>query len=205
MELPSDPCPEPTVWRMAIRIFKSIVTPIDFKGWGSQWSQTCVRERKNCEMNKCLSLVHLTSGIGSQSSGSDESAPWSCRYPKPDLDPPRTKSIAGRLTLIAAAPSSALRLNLSAGKHLPRTPQLRLSLRELNPISNPAICRRLHYSRDRIARERLPPAPWNLTILRHTSSMEMRTAIRTWEPLHRRAGCSCRLDSFRHIGRTQMQ
>ena len=28
-------------------------------------------------MNKCLSLVHLTSTIGSQSGGSDESTSWS--------------------------------------------------------------------------------------------------------------------------------
>jgi hypothetical protein len=45
---------------------------------------------------------------------------------KPDLDPPGTKSISDRLTLIAAAPCSALRLNFRAGNHLPRTPQLRL-------------------------------------------------------------------------------
>ena len=77
-------------------------------------------------MNKCLSLVHLTSRIGSQSSGSDESTSWFLRCPKPDLDPPGTKSVSGRLTLIAAAPCSALRLNFRAGNHLPRTPQLRL-------------------------------------------------------------------------------
>src|ERR1700688_3329390 len=77
-------------------------------------------------MNKCLSLVHLTSRIGSQSSGSDESTSWFLRYPKPDLDPPGTKSVSGRLTLIAAAPCSALRLSFRAGNHLPRTPQLRL-------------------------------------------------------------------------------
>ena len=77
-------------------------------------------------MNKCLSLVHLTSRIGPQSSGSDESTSWFLRCPKPDLDPPGTKSVSGRLTLIAAAPCSALRLNFRAGNHLPRTPQLRL-------------------------------------------------------------------------------
>jgi hypothetical protein len=77
-------------------------------------------------MNKCLSLVHLTSTIGPQSSGSDESTSWFLRCPKPDLDPPGTKSVSGRLTLIAAAPCSALRLNFRAGNHLPRTPQLRL-------------------------------------------------------------------------------
>jgi hypothetical protein len=38
LELSSEPCREPAVGRMAIRIFESIVTPIDFKGWGSQWS-----------------------------------------------------------------------------------------------------------------------------------------------------------------------
>jgi hypothetical protein len=38
LELPSEPCREPAVCRIAIRIFESIVTPIDFKGWGSQWS-----------------------------------------------------------------------------------------------------------------------------------------------------------------------
>jgi len=77
-------------------------------------------------MNKCLSLVHLTSTIGSQSSGSDESTSWFLRCPNPDLDPPGTKSVSGRLTLIAAAPCSASRLNFRAGNHLPRTPQLRL-------------------------------------------------------------------------------
>src|SRR5260370_10738452 len=77
-------------------------------------------------MNKCLSLVHLTSRIGSQSSGSNESTSWFLRCPKPDLDPPGTKSVSGRLTLIAAAPCSALRLNFRAGNRLPRTPQLRL-------------------------------------------------------------------------------
>jgi hypothetical protein len=30
------------------------------------------REQKNYEMNKCLSLVHLTSRIGHQSGNSDE-------------------------------------------------------------------------------------------------------------------------------------
>jgi hypothetical protein len=77
-------------------------------------------------MNKCLSLVHLTSRIGSQSSGLDESTSWFLRCPKPDLDPPGTKWVSGRLTLIAAAPCSALRLNFWAGNHLPRTPALRL-------------------------------------------------------------------------------
>src|SRR5271156_2280773 len=77
-------------------------------------------------MNKCLSLVHLTSRIGSQSGGSDESTSWFLRCPKPDLDPPGTESVSGRLTLFAAAPCSALRLNFRAGNHLPRTPQLRL-------------------------------------------------------------------------------
>jgi len=66
-------------------------------------------------MNKCLSLVHLTSRIGSQSSGSDESTSWFLRCPKPDLDQPGTKSVSGRLTLIAAAQCSALRLNFRAG------------------------------------------------------------------------------------------
>src|SRR5271156_3596139 len=80
-------------------------------------------------MNKCLSLVHLTSRIGSQSGGSDESTSWFLRCPKPDLDPPGTKSVSGRLTLIAAAPCSALRLNFRAGNHLPSTPQLRLPTR----------------------------------------------------------------------------
>jgi hypothetical protein len=66
------------------------------------------------------------SRIGSQSSGSDESTLWFLRCPKPYLDPPGTKSVSLRLTLIAAAPCSALRLNFRAGNHLPRTPQLRL-------------------------------------------------------------------------------
>ena len=126
LELSSEPCGEHAVCRIAIRIFASIVTPIDFKGWGSQGSQSCAGEQKNYEMNKCLSLVHLTSRIGSQSSGSDESTSWFLSCPKPDLDPPGTKSVSGRLTLIAAAPCSALRLNFRAGNHLPRTPQLRL-------------------------------------------------------------------------------
>jgi hypothetical protein len=43
--------------------------PIDFKSRGSQ----CAREAEDYEMNKCLSLVHLTGSIGPQSSGSDES------------------------------------------------------------------------------------------------------------------------------------
>src|SRR5271169_564671 len=77
-------------------------------------------------MNKCLSLVHLTSRIGPQSSGSDESTSWFLRCPNPDLDLPGTKSVSSRLTLIAAVPCSALRLNFRAGNHLPRTPQLRL-------------------------------------------------------------------------------
>src|SRR6202161_2850558 len=76
-------------------------------------------------MNKCLSLVHLTSRIGPQSSGSDESASWFLRFPTPDVNPPGTKSVSGRLTRIAAAPCSALRLNSRAG-NLPRTPELRL-------------------------------------------------------------------------------
>ncbi len=87
----------------------------------------CAWEQKNYEMNKCLSLVHLTSRIGSQSSGSDESTSWFLRCPKPDLDPPGTKSVSGRLTPIAAAPCSALRLNFRVGNHLPGTTQLRLS------------------------------------------------------------------------------
>ncbi len=37
--------------------------PIDFKGRGAQRSQSCAREQKTYEMNKCLSLVHLTSRI----------------------------------------------------------------------------------------------------------------------------------------------
>ncbi len=100
--------------------------PIDFKGRGAQRSQSCAREQKTYEMNKCLSLVHLTSRIESQSSGSDESTSWFLRCPKPDLGPPGTKSVSGRPTLIAAAPCSALRLNFRAGNHLPRTLQLRL-------------------------------------------------------------------------------
>ena len=100
--------------------------PIDFKGWGSPWSQSCAWEQKNYEMNKCLSLVHLTSTVGSQSSGSDESTSSVPKCPKLDLDPPGTKSFSGRLTLIAAAPCSGLRLNFRAGNHLPGTPQLRL-------------------------------------------------------------------------------
>jgi hypothetical protein len=64
-------------------------------------------EQKNYQMNECLSLVHLTSRIGPQSSASDESTSWFLRCPKPDLDPPGTKSISGRLTLIAAAPCSS--------------------------------------------------------------------------------------------------
>jgi hypothetical protein len=38
LELSSDTCREHAVCRMAIRIFESIVVPIDFKGRGSQWS-----------------------------------------------------------------------------------------------------------------------------------------------------------------------
>jgi hypothetical protein len=86
----------------------------------------CAWKQKNYEMNKCLSLVHLTRRIRSQSSGSDESTSWFLRCPKIDLDPPGAKSVSGRLTVIAAAPCSALRLNFRAGNHLPRTPQLRL-------------------------------------------------------------------------------
>ena len=86
----------------------------------------CAWEQKSYEMNKCLSLVHLTSRIGSQSSGSDESTSMVPQMPKPDLDPPGTKSVSGRLTLIAAAPCSALSLNFRAGNHLTRTTQLRL-------------------------------------------------------------------------------
>jgi|ERR1700687_4991007 len=94
-------------------------------------------------MNKCLSLVHLTSRIGSQSSGSDESTSWFLRCPKPDLDPPGTKSVSGRLTLIAAAPCSALRLNFRAGNHLPRTPQLRLPTSPF-PVSRGSTRNRAH-------------------------------------------------------------
>ena len=77
-------------------------------------------------MNKCLSLVHLTSRMGSQSSGSNESISWFLRCPQPDLDPPCTKSVASRPTLIAPAPCSELRHSCRAGNHLPKTPQLRL-------------------------------------------------------------------------------
>jgi hypothetical protein len=35
----------------------------------------CAWEQKNYEMNKCLSLVHLTSTVGHQSGNSDESTP----------------------------------------------------------------------------------------------------------------------------------
>src|SRR5208337_4044203 len=66
LELTSEPCREPAVCRIAIQIFESFVTPIDFKGWGSQWSQSCAREQKNYEMNKCLSLVHLTAEFPSR-------------------------------------------------------------------------------------------------------------------------------------------
>ena len=45
----------------------------------------CTWEQKNCEMNKCLSLVHLTSRIGPQSSGSDESLLGSSDAPKVTL------------------------------------------------------------------------------------------------------------------------
>lgn len=58
--------------------------------------------------------------------GSDASTSWLLRCPKPDLDPPGTKSVSGRLKLSAAAPCSALRLNFRAGNHLPRTTRLRL-------------------------------------------------------------------------------
>ena len=68
-------------------------------------------------MNKCLSLVHLTSTIGPESSGSGESNSRFLRCPKLDLDSAGTKSVSGRLTLIAAAPCSALRLNFRAGNH----------------------------------------------------------------------------------------
>ena len=54
MELPSELCRQPAVCRMALRIFESIVSPIDFKGWGSQCAP------KSYGMNKCLSLMHLT-------------------------------------------------------------------------------------------------------------------------------------------------
>jgi hypothetical protein len=57
--------------------------PIDFRGRGSQWSYSCAREQKNYEMNKCLSLVHLTSRIGSQSSGWHDTTSWSLRCPNP--------------------------------------------------------------------------------------------------------------------------
>ena len=70
---------------------------------------------KNCEMNKCLSLVHLTSTIGSESSGSGPSRSWFLRCPTLDLDPSGTKSVSGRMTLIAEAPCSTLRLNFRAG------------------------------------------------------------------------------------------
>jgi hypothetical protein len=77
-------------------------------------------------MNKCLSLVHLTSRIGSQSRGSDASTSWFQRNPKPDLDASDTNSVSGHMSLIAEAPCSALRLNFRAGNYLPKPSQLRL-------------------------------------------------------------------------------
>jgi hypothetical protein len=100
---------------MAIRIFESIVTPIDFKGWGFAVELIVRAGAKNCEMNKCLSLVHLTSTIGSESSGSGPSRSWFLRCPTLDLDPSGIKSVSGRMTLIAEAPCSTMRLNFRAG------------------------------------------------------------------------------------------
>jgi hypothetical protein len=69
----------------------------------------CAWEQKNYEMNKCLSLVHLTSTLGPQSSGLDKSTSqflrrqnltWIRRAPvvahmqTNDLDPSSDRSIA---------------------------------------------------------------------------------------------------------------
>ena len=67
-------------------------------------------------MNKCLSLVHLTSTVESQPSGSDESTSWFLRSPNLDLDSADTKSLSVRLTPMAA-PCSGLRLNVRLADH----------------------------------------------------------------------------------------
>src|ERR1700693_250377 len=71
-------------------------------------------------MNKCLSLVHLTSRIGPQSSGSDESTSWFLRYPKPDLDPPGTKSVSGRLNLYSGDTVFCIEPQLPGRQPLPQ-------------------------------------------------------------------------------------
>ena len=87
--------------------------PFDFKGQGSPFSQSCAWEQKNCEMNKCLSLVHLTSTVGHQSGNSDKSTFRFLTLHKLDSDSTGTKSFSGRLTPIAAVPCYRLRLNFS--------------------------------------------------------------------------------------------
>jgi hypothetical protein len=76
--------------------------PIDFKGREAQWSQSCAREQKNYEMNKCLSLVHLITGTGLNQ------AVWIGRIqgseaPKLGVNSADTKSFSGRVGLLAAA------------------------------------------------------------------------------------------------------
>src|SRR5580698_7579118 len=76
-------------------------------------------------MNKCLSLVHLTSRIGPQSSGSDESASRFLRCPKPYLirrAPSRLRSS----DTYCGGTLFCIELNFRAGNHSPRAPQLRL-------------------------------------------------------------------------------
>ena len=62
MGLFSEPCRGLAACRIAIRIFERIVMAVDFTAGFVVYAW----EQKSYEMNKCLSLVHLTSTIGSE-------------------------------------------------------------------------------------------------------------------------------------------